>query len=94
MIEDSQGEQAIKLPAGAMVLYPSAALHRVEPVTSGARFVAVSWVQSLVRSPSHREILFDLDTTRRSLFEQEGKSANFDRLSKSLTNLLRLWVEL
>ena len=93
VIEGSAGEQAFKLPAGGLVLYPSSTLHRVAPVTRGERLAAVSWVQSQVRDPACREILFDLDTARRTLFQREGKSREFDLLSKSLANLLRLWAE-
>ena len=42
-----------------MTVYPSATLHRVETVTEGARLAAVGWVQSLIRDPQGREILFD-----------------------------------
>ncbi|NJN86434.1 MAG: Fe2+-dependent dioxygenase [Leptolyngbyaceae cyanobacterium SL_7_1] len=93
VMETTQGDQAFKLDAGAMIVYPSTTLHRVEPVTRGVRWVVVSWVQSLVREASDREILFDLDTARHRLFEQQGKTAEFDLLSKSLANLLRKWAE-
>jgi PKHD-type hydroxylase len=75
------------------VLYPATSLHQVTPVTGGVRLVAVTWIQSLIRDPGQREILFDLDTARRTLFAREGKSREFDLMSKSLTNLLRLWAE-
>ena len=93
VIESTHGEQAFKLPAGAMVVYPSSTLHRVEPVTQGVRLAAVTWVQSLVREPADREILFDLDTARKAVFDQYGKTPEFDLLSKSLANLLRKWVD-
>jgi PKHD-type hydroxylase len=93
VIESSQGEQAFKLPAGAMILYPSSTLHRVEPVTKGVRLAAVTWVQSLVRDMGDREILFDLDTALQSLFNKYGKTVEFDLLSKSHTNLLRKWID-
>ncbi len=93
IIESCQGEECFKLEAGSMILYPSSTLHRVETVTSGIRCVAVSWVQSLIRSPEHRELLFELDTVRRTLFKQQGKTPDFDLLTKILTNLMRLWVE-
>ena len=93
VVESTAGEQAFKLPAGSLVLYPSSTLHRVAPVTRGERLAAVSWVQSQVRDPGGREILFDLDTARRTLFQREGKTREFDLLSKSLANLLRLWAE-
>jgi len=94
VMEGTGGEQTVKLPAGAAVVYPTTVLHRVNPVTSGARLVAIGWMQSLVRSPDHRQILFDLDQVRRALFARDGKSAEFDLLTKTHANLLREWAEL
>ncbi|NJL88016.1 MAG: Fe2+-dependent dioxygenase [Leptolyngbyaceae cyanobacterium SM1_1_3] len=93
VIEGADDEQAYKLPAGSAIFYPASTLHRVETVTQGTRFVAVGWVQSLVRDAAKRELLFDLDTVRRSLFAREGKTDEFDLLSKSVANLLRRWAE-
>ncbi len=94
VIEGMLGAQEIKLPPGALVLYPTSALHHVAPVTRGQRLAAVSWVQSLVRDPAQRELLFDLETVRRDLFDKSGKTAEFDLVSKSFHNLLRMWVEI
>jgi PKHD-type hydroxylase len=94
VIETTEGEQSYKLPAGSIVLYPSRELHRVEPITQGERLAVVGWVQSLVRDPQQRSLLFDLDTVRRSLFEKQGKTLEFDLISKSHSNLLRQWAEL
>jgi PKHD-type hydroxylase len=94
VIDTDMGEQAFKLAAGSMLVYPSTVLHQVTTVTRGVRFAAVTWIQSLVRQSQEREILFDLDTVRRSLFEKYGKAAEFDLLSKTYANLLRKWVEL
>ncbi|QSP95433.1 Fe2+-dependent dioxygenase [Marinobacter salinisoli] len=91
--ETSAGEQTYKLPAGSAVIYPSSTLHRVAPVTRGQRRVAIGWIQSTIRDPAQREVLFDLDTARRTLFEREGKSSEFDLLTKSLANLQRFWAE-
>jgi PKHD-type hydroxylase len=93
VIESTQGEQAFKLDAGSMVVYPTTTLHRVEPVTEGERLAAVTWVQSLVRDAHNREILFDLDTVRDTIFQKSGKTAEFDLLSKSIANLLRKWAD-
>jgi PKHD-type hydroxylase len=92
-IDTSFGEQCFKLAAGAMIVYPSTALHRVTPVVSGIRWAAVTWIQSFVRDAQEREILFDLDTVRRSMFEKQGKTLEFDLLSKTHANLLRKWAE-
>jgi PKHD-type hydroxylase len=94
VIESPQGEQGFKLEAGAMILYPSTTLHRVEAVTAGVRLVAVGWIQSFVRDANAREILFDLDTARQKVFDQSGKTPEFDLISKSHANLLRMWGDL
>jgi PKHD-type hydroxylase len=93
VLETTAGEDRIKLPAGHLVAYPSTTLHRVAPVTHGERLAAVGWAQSHVRDAAKREILFDLETARRRLFEQAGKTAEFDLLAKSAANLLRMWAE-
>jgi PKHD-type hydroxylase len=93
VIEHPDGERCYKLEAGSAVAYPSSTLHRVEPVTAGTRLVAVGWVQSIIRDPQKRELLFDLDTARRSLFAREGKTIEFDLISKSHANLLRQWAD-
>jgi len=93
VLERPEGEQSFKLEAGDAVIYPSTSLHRVNRVERGTRLVAVGWAQSLVRRAEQRELLFDLDTARRSLFAREGKSTEFDLLSKCLSNLLRDWAE-
>jgi PKHD-type hydroxylase len=93
VIESTAGEQAFKLGAGDAIAYPATTLHRVEPVPRGVRLVAVTWVQSLVRDPAAREVLFDLDAARRAVFERKGKSPAFDLIAKSHANLLRRWAE-
>ena len=92
-IESASGEETFKLDAGALVAYSATSLHRVADVTRGARLAAVGWARSLVRDPARRELLFDLDSARRQMFAREGKSAEFDLVSKSVANLLRMWVE-
>jgi PKHD-type hydroxylase len=91
--DTTAGEETYKLPAGAMVVYPSSTLHRVAPVPRGARSAAVGWAQSQVRDPARREILFDLDTARRRIFDSHGKTEAFDGVSKSFANLMRMWAE-
>ena len=93
VIESSAGDDAIKLPAGSMIVYPSTTLHRVAQVTRGQRNVVAGWARSFVRDAAQREMLFDLDTARRTIFARDGKSAEFDLISKSVANLLRMWAE-
>ncbi|MBD2112101.1 MULTISPECIES: Fe2+-dependent dioxygenase [Cyanophyceae] len=93
VIEGADSEQPYKLAAGSAIVYPSTTLHRVEPVVRGDRIVVVGWVQSLVRDAARREILFDLETVKRTLFAQTGKTPEFDLLTKTTANLLRQWAE-
>lgn len=86
-------EQAVKLAAGSLIAYPSGLLHTVDRVTSGSRYAAVGWVRSDIRGPDQRAILYDLDTARRDVFNKDGKSELFDRLTQAYTNLVRLWTE-
>jgi len=93
VIADPLGDKKVKLPAGGLVLYPTSSLHYVAPVTKGQRLVVVCWVQSQVRDPKQREILFEMTTVLNSLFERDGQSDEFNLLLKTTNNLLRMWVE-
>ncbi|MGK7886999.1 MAG: Fe2+-dependent dioxygenase [Crocosphaera sp.] len=93
VIEKPEANLSYKLQAGSIIFYPSSFLHRVETVKTGTRLVVVGWIQSLIRDTSKREILFDVDTIRRSIFAKEGKSVEFDLLAKTHANLLRQWAE-
>ena len=93
VLEDSSGERSWKLDAGDLLLYPSTFLHRVNEVTEGERLVIVGWVTSRVREPNQREILFDMEQSLRQEFNQNGKTAQYDRLSRVRNNLLRQWLD-
>lgn len=93
VIEDSSGERAWRLEQGDVLLYPTQFLHRVNPVSKGSRIAMVGWIESLLREPQQREICFELYTAMRHEFEQQGKSAQFDVLSKTYNNLLRRWAK-
>lgn len=93
LVVDASGmEYGFKLDAGAAIAYPANSLHHVTPVTRGVRHAAIIWVQSQVREPARREVLWDLDNAKRQIFSREGKSATFDAISKSHANLLRMWA--
>ena len=91
VLETPAGEESFRLPAGHALVYPSTLLHRVEPVTAGERLVAVGWIESRIRHADQRELLFELDTARRTLFARHGKDEIFDLVSRSYSNLLRRW---
>jgi PKHD-type hydroxylase len=94
VVEDSFGVHAAKLPAGHLLLYPASSLHRVEPITSGARTASFFWIQSMVRDDAARTILFDLDRSIQSLAAERGQSdPEIIRLTGVYHNLLRRWAD-
>ena len=93
VIEGNDGENAIKLSAGSVVVYPTTSLHRVAEVTRGERLVVVGWVRSFIRNGEQREILFDLDQTVAALIGAKADRAITDRVLKTRNNLTRMWAE-
>ncbi|MFC5741991.1 Fe2+-dependent dioxygenase [Dyella tabacisoli] len=94
VIEDSFGTHAVKLPAGDLVLYPGSSLHKVLPVTRGARVASFFWMQSLVRDEAQRRILFDLDVAIQTLTQQAASDRpTLLSLTGVYHNLLRQWSE-
>ena len=93
VVEDTYGAHAVKLPAGHMVLYPSSSLHRVNPVTRGARVASFFWIQSMVRDDAQRTLLFDLDTAIQQLAQQSPDHPAVVQLTGVYHNLLRMWAE-
>jgi len=94
VIEDSFGDQRVKLPAGHMVLYPASSVHRVEPVTRGTRVASFFWIQSMVRDDAARRILFELDQAVQDVASRLGANDPAAvRLTGTYHNLLRRWAE-
>ncbi len=89
VIEEVSAEREIRLPVGSAILYPASTLHRVAPVTKGARLAAVGWVQSAVRDPARREILYDLEQAVPKVTDDTARL----KLRKTISNLLRMWAE-
>ncbi len=93
VIEDTYGTHEVKLPAGHLVLYPGTSLHRVTPVTRGARYAAFFWVQSLVRDDGRRSLLLELDEAIRDVTAKLPDDPSLARLTGVYHNLLRQWSE-
>jgi len=94
VVEDTYGTHAAKLAAGDMILYPSTSLHRVTPVTRGARIAAFFWIQSMVKDDGERTILFDLDRSIAELSRERPESPALVRLTACYHNLIRRWAEI
>jgi PKHD-type hydroxylase len=94
IVEDTYGTHEVKLGAGDAIVYPATSLHRVMPVTRGARVASFLWTQSMVRDDWQRHMLFDLDMTILRLRGQLGESPDVVSLTSHYHNLLRQWAEL
>jgi PKHD-type hydroxylase len=68
-------------------------LHYVTPVTRGARYAAITWLQSFIRSPQQRDLLTSLVALSDRVKKQEGLSDNYTDLISIQNNLLRMWSE-
>ena len=92
-IEGPFGVQTAKLAAGDMVLYPSTSLHRVTPVTRGARVASFFWIESLVADEGERALLYDLDQSIQALTPVVGPTdPQLLKLTYVYHNLLRRWA--
>lgn len=92
-IEDTFGTHGVKLSAGAMVVYPSSSLHAVSPVTRGERVACFMFMQSMVRDPGRRRLLYDMDMALLDLRQTLGESGPVTRLTATYHNLLRRWAD-
>jgi PKHD-type hydroxylase len=91
-IRYADGSMRFKLNPGQAILYPSDTLHEVEPVTSGERLVAITFIQSRVKDPFQRHMLFELNEIA-ALEGNNMSPENFSRMQLIQANLLRYWGE-
>jgi PKHD-type hydroxylase len=94
VVRTASGEQQVKGAAGDAVLYPASTIHRVNPVTRGERLVAVTWVQSLVRDPARRELLYGLNLAREKLLAAAPEAEEAAQVNAAYLNLIRMWSDL
>ncbi len=94
VVEDNYGSHEVKLSAGSLVLYPASSLHMVTPVTRGARVASFFWIQSMVRDPHARTMIYDLDTAIQGLVARLGRDdPETVKLTGIYHNLIRYWAE-
>ena len=93
VVQTAFGEQRVKLEAGNAVMYPSGSTHRVAEVTRGERIVAVTWLQSMVRDPAQRELLYRLSQARDILLNKSKGEEETELVSNAYINLVRMWSD-
>jgi PKHD-type hydroxylase len=92
-LESGSGTFKIKLPARALVCYPTGQTHQVLPITRGERLVVVAWIQSHVRDAGAREALSDLAAALAAMRTRSDQGVAYDLINKTHINLLRRWAE-
>ncbi len=93
LIREPGGVRSAKLAAGDAVIYPGSTLHEVAPVTRGSRVACFMWIESMVRDPNQRQLLFELDQTIVALRNTGGDNAQTVALTGTYHNLLRMWAD-
>jgi PKHD-type hydroxylase len=95
VVEDTYGNHAVKLPAGDLIIYPATSVHRVLPITRGARIASFFWIQSLIRDDGKRTLLHDLDRSLGRLRQRGlGAEPELVMLTGIYHNLMRQWAEI
>ncbi|MGD9800428.1 MAG: Fe2+-dependent dioxygenase [Parvularculaceae bacterium] len=88
------GSQPIRIKGkpGSAVIYPSSTIHEVLPLEQGERLVAITFIESEVRDPVRRGLLYDLN----EVYALEGETMEWEnriRLQHVHTCLKRMWAE-
>ena len=89
----AQGDSALRFrgPPGSAIVYPSHTLHQVEPVTSGERMVAISFIESRLPDAMKRNLMYELNEVA-ALEGLAMDDANYARLQAVQYNLMRMWM--
>lgn len=93
VVQDTYGEQRVKLAAGDIVIYPGSSVHRVEPVTRGERLASFFWIESMVRADEQRRLLYEMDMSLMKLRAELGETPELVQLTGTYHNLLRMWAD-
>ena len=93
-IQSGSGVTNFKPAKGDAVLYPCQYLHCVNEIKSGERVAAVTWIQSNVKDPGQRQILFQLNQVHSAMFQQAPNAPATNLLLQTHSNLFRMWADL
>ena len=94
ILQTTAGSVSFKPAKGDAVLYPCQYLHCVNEIKAGERLAAVTWVQSKIKSPEQRQILFHLSQVQAVLNQKDMHAPETNLLMQSYSNLVRMWAEL
>lgn len=94
LIQTGAGTVSMKPAKGDAVLYPCQFVHCVNEIKSGERLAAVTWIQSEVKDPQQRQLLYQLNQVHASLYQQAPNAGETNLLLQVHSNLFRMWADL
>ena len=93
LIQAGAGTASFKPAKGDAILYPCQFVHCVNEIKSGERLAAVTWIQSNVKDPEQRQLLYQLNQIHASLYRQAPNAAETNLLLQTHSNLFRMWAD-
>lgn len=93
LIQSGTNTTSFKPVKGDAVLYPCQFLHCVNEIKSGERIAIVTWIQSNVKNPAQRQILFELNQVHSALYQQAANAPATNLLLQTHSNLFRMWAD-
>ncbi len=93
LIQQAGNVSSFKPAKGDAILYPCQYLHCVNEIKSGERLAAVTWIQSNVKDPQQRQLLYQLNQIHASLYQQAPHAAETNLLLQTHSNLFRMWAD-
>lgn len=95
IVDYGYGDEIFKVEAGHCAIFSASVRYGIKSVTKGTCMTAQLWVQSQVKTPAKREILYDIGYSL-YLLEVFGPQQveEIQRLQQCQKNLLRLWAEI
>ncbi len=94
LIQTGAGTVSLKPAKGDAILYPCQFLHCVNEIKSGEGLAAVTWIQSNVKDPQQRQLLYQLNQIHASLYQQAPNAGETNLLLQTHSNLFRMWADL
>ena len=76
------------------IVYPATLLHEVTPVTDGIRYACVTWIQSIYKDHTQRQMLADFLRNWKSLQKTVGHSDELTELGAIYNRLCHTWSNL
>jgi PKHD-type hydroxylase len=93
LIQENGNVSSFKPAKGDAILYPCQHLHCVNEIKNGERLAAVTWIQSNVKNPEQRQLLYQLNQVHASLYAQAPNAAETNLLLQTHSNLFRMWAD-